>query len=141
MFEVSKVMKREVLTVRKDASIHDAIKMLVAVNVTGLPVVDDEGKLVGIISEKDIIGLFSDLELLESLHDMNSNPRTVEELMSSDVITFDQDDSLIAVCEFLKGHNIRRVPIVSEGELVGIISRRDIIKYMYELGRAERAKL
>lgn len=135
MLKLSSVMQSKVLTVNKDSSIHDAIKFLVAANITGLPVVDDDYRLVGIISEKDIIGLVCDPVTLESLYDGEGSGRTVSEFMTRELVTFSVDDDLVSVCEFLSNNNIRRVPIVSDGKLAGIVSRRDIIWNMYKLGQ------
>lgn len=140
MLELLSVMQNKVLTVNKDSSIHDAIKLLVAVDITGLPVVDDDYKLVGIISEKDIIKLVCDPEASEFLHDGEDNGHTVSEFMTSELVTFDVDDDMLSICEFLSHNNIRRVPIVSDGKLAGIVSRRDIIWSIYKLGRSKGGK-
>ena len=92
-------------------------------DVTGLPVVNDDMTLAGVITEKDM------LELLSAL---DNDSATVDEFMTKQVVSFDQEEDLIAICECLTKNHFRRVPIVSQGKLVGIISRRDIIKYILE---------
>jgi CBS domain-containing protein len=92
-------------------------------NITGLPVVDDSAKLLGIVSEKD---------LLKLLYDPNAKPGLVKDYMTRDVVSFDWDDSLFEVCHCLINNNFRRVPILDKGKLTGIISRRDIIIYILE---------
>jgi CBS domain-containing protein len=116
-------MTTNVISVKKDTPIGKAMEILVAKNITGLPVVDDDMSLIGIITEKDVLGLLSDLE---------NDSGIVEDFMTNDVVSFDQNVDVIAICEYLVNANFRRVPIVSEGKLVGIISRRDIMKYILE---------
>jgi len=123
MFETEAIMTTEVITVKRQTPISQVIETLLANNVTGLPVVNDDMTLAGIISEKDILHLLSDLK---------DDSAKVEEFMTEDVVSFDQDEDLIAICECLVKNNFRRVPIVAQGKLVGIISRRDIIKYILE---------
>ncbi|MHC4499180.1 MAG: CBS domain-containing protein [Planctomycetota bacterium] len=123
MFETKALMTTEVMTVKKHTPIRDVIDILVANDITGLPVVNDDMTLAGIISEKDVLNALSDLE---------DDSAKVEDFMTEDIVSFDQDEDLIAICECLVNGNFRRVPIVAQGKLVGIISRKDIIKYILE---------
>ena len=123
MFDTKNIMTTDVISVKKNTSIGDAVDLLVENNVTGLPVVDDDMNLVGIISEKDMLSLLSEPE---------SSAGKVEDYMTKDAVSFEQGEDLIAICECLVNNNFRRVPIVDDGRLVGIVSRRDIIKYILE---------
>lgn len=123
MNETKNIMTTNVVTVKSDTPIDQALKLLIENNITGLPVVNDDITLVGIITEKDMLKLLPDLE---------DESATVDDYMTKNITSFDQDEDLIAICECLMNNNFRRVPIVSNGKLVGIISRRDIIKYIIE---------
>ncbi len=123
MFDTKNIMTTDVISVKKDTPIDDAVDLLVEHNVTGLPVVDEDMNLVGVISEKDMLSLLSEPE---------SSSGKVEDYMTKDVVSFEQGEDLIAICECLVNNNFRRVPIVDNGRLVGIVSRRDIIKYILE---------
>ena len=116
-------MTTDVKSVGKQIPIYDAVKILLDSDVTGLPVVDDDMTLLGIITEKDVLRLLSQVE---------NDSATVEQFMTRDVESFDEDTELIAICECLIKSDFRRVPITSQGKLSGIISRRDIIKYILE---------
>ena len=129
MFKVKDIMKTDLITVNRHTPIHDAIRILVENNITGLPVVNDDMSLAGIISEKDMLGL---------LYNIEDKPGNVEDFMTEQVIFFDQEDSLIDVAEsFIEG-NFRRVPIVNDGRLVGIISRKDIIAHILKLRHKDK---
>ena len=123
MFDTKDIMTTEVISVKRNTPIGDAVDMLVENNVAGLPVVDDDMNLVGVISEKDMLSLLSESE---------SSSGTVEDYMTEDVVSFEQREDLIAICECLVNNSFRRVPIVDDGKLVGIVSRRDIIKYILD---------
>jgi len=90
-------------------------------NITGLPVVDDCMNLVGIISEKDMLKL---------LYDPNVKAGKTEEFMTEEVVSFNHDDSLYDVCDCLMNNNFRRVPILDQSKVVGIISRADVIVHI-----------
>ena len=112
------IMKCGVITIEKEKSVYEAIGILVERNISGLPVVDDTG-LVGIISEKDVLKLLYDTEFL---------PGSVQDYMTKDVVSFDEEDSLKDISNCLMHNRFRRVPILHRGKLVGIISRADIIR-------------
>jgi CBS domain-containing protein len=115
------VMKSGLLTVGKSTPVYEAMEILATKNVTGLPVVDDYMNLVGVVSEKDILKL---------LYDPNAKPGLVQDYMTKDVVGFDQNTSLFEICRCLVNNNFRRVPILDNGKLVGIISRTDIMAYI-----------
>lgn len=118
-------MTTEVVTIDKKTPILEVIDMLLRFNITGLPVVNKKGKIEGIVSEKDL------LELTYNLSNMSYSsekiPKTAEEVMTTEVKVFDINDSLTDVCKCLMNNNFRRVPIVSDGKMVGIISRKNLI--------------
>ena len=114
-------MKCGLLTIRPYTPIYEAVEILASKNITGLPVVDDYMNLIGIVSEKDILKL---------LYDPKVKPGKAEEFMTEEVVSFNQNDSLLDVCDCLINNNFRRVPILDQGRVVGIISRADIIVYI-----------
>ena len=130
MVKAKDIMKKNVITVKRDTLIQDAIKTLVDNNITGLPVVNDDMTLVGIISEKDILRILAHMDLLMVLDDIKKSNVTVEDFMTKEVVSFEEYDTLSDVCDCLIQKNFRRVPILSDGEVVGIISRRDLVKYI-----------
>jgi CBS domain-containing protein len=130
MFEVKTIMKTDVITVKRQTQIYEAIRTFVENNITGLPVVDDDMTLAGIISEKDVLKL---------LYNIEDRPGMVEDFMTKDVVSFNQDDSLIDVAECLIKNHFRRVPIVEAGKLVGIVSRKDVIRYILKLRHKDKA--
>ena len=130
MFKAKDVMKTSLITVKRETGIHEAIRVLVENNITGLPVVNDDMSLAGIISEKDMLGL---------LYNIEDKPGNVEDFMTENVVFFDQEDSLIDITESFIGSSFRRVPIMAEGKLVGIISRKDIIAYILKLRHQDKA--
>ena len=124
MFKAKSIMKTDIISVDKDTEIYEAIRIMVKRNITGLPVVNADHTLAGIITEKDVLKLLYDFEDL---------PETVEGFMTEQVTCFDQEDSLIDIADsFIKSH-FRRVPILDKDRLVGIISRKDIIGYILKL--------
>ena len=129
MFKAKDIMKRDVITVKGQTPIYEAIRTLVKDNVTGLPVVNDDMSIIGIVTEKDVLAL---------LYNIEDRMRKVEEFMTEEVVCFDEDDSLISITECLIGSNIRRVPITSQGKLVGVISRKDIISYILKLRHKDK---
>jgi len=124
MFSVKTVMETDVITVKKDAPVYDAIELLLKNNITGLPVVDDKDNLVGIITEKDVIKL---------LYINIKEDSKVKQFMTKDVVTFDESDNLTEIAECFFQNNFRRVPILKNGKIVGILSKKDIIAYILKI--------
>jgi CBS domain-containing protein len=99
----------------------EALKLFVEHDISGLPVVEDDMTVVGVLSEKDVIALFYE--------EKRKYPeKTVADYMTRPAIYFDAEDSVKDVCDFLVKNIFRRVPVTSGGKLVGIISVRDVLK-------------
>lgn len=116
-------MTKDVVTIREDSTIYDALTTLRDHNITGLPVVSEDRQLIGIVSEKD---------LLKLMYITKKSKPVVKEVMTKNVKCFDENDSLIDLAECLMKENFRRIPILSEKKLVGIVSRKDVIKILIE---------
>ena len=125
------MMTRDVFSVRRDTPILEVLELIARHGISGLPVVKDDMTLVGIVSEKDVLSLFYDNEGKDEI--------TVEDFMTQPPLYFDENESLLDVCDFLKKNVFRRVPITSKGKLVGIISIRDLIEYILQLRREKVA--
>lgn len=130
------LMASELISVRRETSLRDAARLMVEKNISGLPVTDDGGQLVGIISEGDFLrkevdrGDLMGKGLLGALFDRESlaEAETVGEVMSDNVFTVSPDATLVEAARTMTTHAVKRLPVVTrEGKLVGIISRRDIV--------------
>jgi CBS domain-containing protein len=121
MVHAKDVMSTDVMTIRQDAKIKDIIWLLVQHRITGLPVVSEDMQLVGMVTEKDILGM---------LYERKPGIKSAGDLMSTEIESFDEDVDLMEIFKALVENNYRRVPILSEGKLAGIISRADIIRFI-----------
>ena len=125
MLKAKDIMTRNTLTVKKGTPIYKAVEVMAKNNITGVPVVEDNMKLVGILTEKDVLNLFYAHE-----HEKN---KTVNDFMTQSAVHFDRNTDLRDICDCLKNSNFRRVPVTSRGEVVGIVSRADVIQYILEM--------
>ena len=129
MLTAKDVMTKHIISVKTSTPIYDVLELIAKHDISGLPVVEDDLTLVGIISEKDVLSLFYDSE--------EECGKTVNDFMTQPPLFFDADESLLDVCDFLRKNVFRRVPITAKGKLVGIISIRDIVEYILQL-RSEK---
>jgi CBS domain-containing protein len=138
----SDVMTAGVITIEPDADVKTAAKTMLAKGISALPVVDKNGKLVGIISEGDLIRrteagteakaswwlrLLSDNETLASKF-VKAHGMRVADVMSGDVITATPDTSLAEIAGLLEKNRIKRVPIMKDGKPVGVVSRANLLQ-------------
>jgi CBS domain-containing protein len=107
------VMTTNVITVTENQTKQEAARLLAEHRISGLPVVSDSHAVVGVVTEYDIIG---------------KEGRTVGEIMSRGVITVTPDTDLEEVSHLLVHERIKRVPVLNQGRLVGIVSRADLVK-------------
>lgn len=134
MSEIAEIMTSDVITVTPDTSIFDAIEILIANNITGLPVVGSDDQLFGIVTEKDLLHLISHSEMNPSAI---VKDKTVKDIMTEDIASFDINDPLELLSSCLAGGKFRRVPILSDGKIVGVISRADLIAYILAQDKSE----
>ena len=115
-------MDRHVATLRPETKILDAVGFLLEKKVTGAPVVDKSGRLVGIITEKDC------LRLVAAGVDGDLPRGTVAEIMTANPETIPPDMDIYYVAGLFLGRPFRRFPVVEDGKLVGTITRFDILR-------------
>ena len=125
MLEAKDIMTRNVVCIKKNVPVVDAIRLMLKNNITGIPVVEDDMTLVGILSEQDVLRLFHTYD--------DEKDRMVNDFMTQPAIHFEEEEPLLDVCYCLKDNAIRRVPITSNGKVVGVISRSDILKCTLQL--------
>ena len=132
--KVRAAMTRSVITASPDTSIRDAARLLVSCGISALPVIDLKGALVGIISEADLL-------LIETRPDpraqaaplaptANSIPMTVGEVMTARVLTVGPDADTSEAARLMIDAGVKRLPVLENGQLVGIVSRRDLIQVL-----------
>jgi len=135
------VMTPKVVTVRPETAVIDAIKLMLQDQISGLPVVDKSGELKGIVTEGDFLRraeLGTErkrkrwLEWLigpglvdEYIH---SHGRKVEDVMTPDVRTVGPDAALEDIVKLMERHRVKRVPVVENGKLIGIVSRANLLR-------------
>ncbi|MEI7875185.1 MAG: CBS domain-containing protein [Alphaproteobacteria bacterium] len=136
------VMVRDVVTVKADDSVADAIKLLADHDISALPVVNETGAVIGVISEADLmrreeIGTEKHrsrwLEAMTPGATMagefaKSHGRKVGEIMSDTVISAAEETPVGEIANLLEKHRIKRVPILRDGRLVGVVSRSNLIQ-------------
>jgi CBS domain-containing protein len=141
------IMTTSLLTLAPDLPVATAARMLAERGVSGAPVLDRDGKLIGILTEGDLIrrlaavtekprswflGLFGSAAA-QADHYARSHGRFVRDVMTTAVETVGEETPVEQVAALLEKHNIRRLPVVDrEGRLVGIVSRADLLKVSLE---------
>ena len=128
MLTAREIMIEDIVTINPDASVKDAIELLLLQRISGLPVTDDDGHLVGVITE---------FALLAIAYDHLVQQDQVAQHMTTNVLTVEADDPINKVADLCILHRVRRVPVMLEGRLAGLISRRDVLKALYETHEAE----
>ncbi len=143
------IMTTDVIVAKKGDTIANVAKILISGKIGGLPVIDEENKVIGIISETDIIkkekrahstpfiNVLEGIIFLDDINKMEKDLRDiaaykVEELMSKNIVKVNEDQGFDDVANIMIKKSINRVPVVDENNtLKGIICRYDIIKAMY----------
>ena len=125
-------MTKQVICIRKDTPILEAIQLMASNNITGVPVVEKNLILVGMLSEQDVLRLFHTFD--------DEKDRTVNDFMTQPVIHFEENEPLLDVCYCLRDNSIRRVPVTTNGKVTGVISRSDILKYILKQSEKTNCK-
>jgi len=135
------IMTKSVISVRQDGKIEDAVRLMLKYHVSALPVVDAGGGLRGLISEGDLMRRVRELdgprrswwlELMGgpggSAQDfVKAKSQRVDDVMTRDVVTVEEDTSVAAIAGLLEKHRIKRVPVLQADRVVGIVSRANLL--------------
>jgi CBS domain-containing protein len=115
---------KDLVTFRPDQTIMEVIDIIIEKRISGAPVMNESGKLVGIISERDCLRIIVD----QAYHNLPMEPRKVSDYMTVQVKTLSADSDVLSAANEFLGTPIRRLPIVDKGVLIGQISRRDMLR-------------
>ena len=107
------IMTKKVITVMPLTTVKNLAKTLSGNNISGVPVVDQRGKVMGIVSEADVVA---------------KSGKQVKGIMSKDVVSVSEETEVEEIAKLLAAHRFNRVPVLRQGKLVGIVSRADIIR-------------
>ena len=144
------IMTSSVITVGLHASVSDIAKLLLENHISAVPVVDESGTLVGIVSEGDLIRradlgtqrqrswwltLFGETE--RAAEYVKTHGQKARDVMTTDLITVDVDATVGEIAFLLEKNRIKRVPVTENGELVGLVSRANLIRALAAGGRVE----
>ncbi|AEG60094.1 CBS domain-containing protein [Desulforamulus ruminis] len=143
--KVKEIMRSDVITVTKDMTIQEVAEVLVTHNISGVPVVDEAGSLVGMVTEGDLLhkesnpripkffGLLGGLIYFGGVDQYKEDFKKLAalkaaEIMTSKVITVSGEEEVGQVATLMIDNNIKRIPVVENGKMIGIVSRADIVK-------------
>ncbi len=145
------IMTTDVVTVSPETSVYEAAQLLLGRRISALPVLNSDGRLVGLISESDLMRrseiraekrtpwwrdlLASDLRQASEF--LRAHGRQVADVMSRNVISAHPRTSMRELAELMERHAIKRLPVVDGHRLVGIVSRRDLLRALLELDPTE----
>lgn len=119
---VKDYMTTSLINIQSEQQVYDAIKTLLNNRISGAPVVDKNGKLVGVLSEKDCLRIFAN----GSFHNLPAS--IVDDYMSKIVTTVNAETDVFTAADIFLKHTFRRLPVMEGDNLIGIVSRRDILK-------------
>ena len=130
------LMTTDVFTISPDASLKEAARRMMGARVSGLPVTNDDGELVGIISEADFVNTEADRRKEKSARllrffdkdEVPSEEQLVADVMTEKVITLDPETDHPVAARLMKTAGVKRIPVVEDGRLVGLVSSTDVLK-------------
>jgi len=119
---VADYMSKRLVTLAKDNDVVDAVKKLLEHQITGAPVVDQAGRLLGMFSERDVMNV-----VLEAAYNQSMTGK-VGDYMTKEIISVDAESSIVDLAEKFKQTAVRSFPVFENHELVGIVSRTDVLR-------------
>jgi len=124
---VAKYMTRETVSVGPEMDAYEAINRLVRHPVSAMPVVKEDGELVGIVSERDCLEAFVSAEYYES------PPAFVKDIMTAEVVSVSRDMDILKVAELFSRERFHHLPVLENGRLIGQISGKEVIRAIQEM--------
>jgi len=139
------IMNRRVVTVRRGTSLAVAAKVMLDHGINGLPVLDEQGTVVGMVGIRDVLRVprpsHSEMPILkwERLEDKAAEltRTTVDQVMARRVVSVDEDSDVIEVAAIMANRGVHPIPVVRDGRLLGVIGRADVVRVL--LGLSEKA--
>jgi CBS domain-containing protein len=143
--KVREIMTAPVITVKPDTTVRELADILAKSKISGVPVIDEQGGVLGMVSEADVIVQDADLHFpyyiqflegviyLQSVHKFEERFRKifgskVSEIMSTDVVSASPEETVREVATLMADRNVNRLPVTENGRLVGIVTRGDIVR-------------
>jgi CBS domain-containing protein len=143
--KVREIMTTPVITVKPETTVRELADILAQNKISGVPVVDDQDRMLGMVSEADVIVQDADLHFpyyiqflesviyLQSVHKFEERFRKafgskVSQIMTEEVISASPDETVREVATLMADRNVNRVPVTENGRLVGIVTRGDIVR-------------
>jgi CBS domain-containing protein len=154
VMKASDVMTAEVVSIRPDAPVKDIAKVLLKNSISAVPVIDENGSPIGMVSEGDLLprpeperaarrdwwlALLAEGETLSSdfVASLNATNQMASDIMSSPVVSVVPDTDLAEIARLLADYRIKRVPVVQDGHVVGIVSRADLLRALADQPHAQ----
>ena len=148
MLKAGDIMTRKVISVSPETEVTKAAKILLDNSVNGMPVVDSEGRLVGIICQSDLIAQQKQLPLpsvftildgvipLFSQKNLESEARkiiatTVSDAMTPDPVTISPESSLEEIAKLMVDKKLHTLPVIKQGKLIGIVGKEDVLRTLF----------
>lgn len=140
--KASDIMTREVVTVRDDTPVRDIVTILLSRAISGVPVVDASGAVVGLVSEGDLLrraeigtqkqrgawrAFFTGTATLADDY-VRSHGEVARDIMTRGVVSIDPDSSLGDIADMMEERHVKRLPVLADGKLVGIVSRSNLLR-------------
>jgi CBS domain-containing protein len=154
--KASDVMTTDVVSVRPDVPVKDVAKILLENGISAVPVVDEKGSAIGMVSEGDLIprpepgrearrdwwlALLAEGEALNTnfVASLSATNQTASAVMSSPVVSVLPDTDIAEIARLLASYRIKRVPVVRDGHVIGIVSRADLLRALSDQPHAQSA--
>jgi CBS domain-containing protein len=132
---ISTLLKREIISINEKKSINDAIQLLSKNKIGALPVINNQMKLCGIISERDIINVISENKSI------NFSLSLIDSIMTAKVITCDKNTKSNVLMEIMTTNKIRHIPILENNLLIGIVSIGDVVQRLLQNSNLQNEEL
>lgn len=117
--KVAEIMTKNVITVKRNTTIKEAIQLCISHEISGLIVVDDKENAIGVITEKDLLVAFDYLNDAEAV---------INDFVAEDILSVTKDADLEDVVKMIIQRNVKRVPVLENDRVIGILSRRDVLR-------------
>ncbi len=151
MAVASDLMTKDIMSVSPEMTLGEVADIMVKMRITGLPVVDEADQIRGMVSEEDLVrqmnpreadrrgGWLSFMEFsgARSENLLDERESKVEEAMTKDILIASEDETLVNLISLLAKKRIKRLPVVRDGKLVGMVSRVDILRFLADTGHCK----